>query len=82
MKTHSALQTLISVTLLLLGLTNLPDVEFDVVVTMGCGDECPIVRAKRREDWNIPDPKDLPPEEFRTVRDLIEKKVKALIDEL
>jgi len=63
------------------GLTNLPDVEFDVVVTMGCGDECPIVRAKRREDWNIPDPKDLPPEEFRTVRDLIEKKVKALLRE-
>jgi arsenate reductase len=63
------------------GLTNLPDVEFDVVVTMGCGDECPIVRAKRREDWNIPDPKDLQPEEFRAVRDLIEKKVKTLLRE-
>jgi len=63
-------------------LSDLPDAEFEVVVTMGCGDECPIVRAKRREDWNIPDPKDLPPEEFRAVRDLIEKKVKALIDEL
>jgi arsenate reductase len=64
------------------GLPKLPDVEFDVVVTMGCGDDCPVVRAKRREDWNIPDPKDLPPEEFRAVRDLIENKVKALIDEL
>ena len=30
---------------------------------MGCGDECPLVRAKRREDWDIPDPKELPPEE-------------------
>jgi protein-tyrosine-phosphatase len=64
------------------GLGELPDVEFDVVVTMGCGDECPVIRAQRREDWNIPDPKGLPAEEFRTVRDLIEKKVKTLIDDL
>ncbi len=64
------------------GLGELPEVEFDVVVTMGCGDECPVIRAKRREDWNIPDPKELPVEEFRAVRDLIEKKVKTLIDDL
>jgi len=57
-------------------------VEFDVVVTMGCGDECPVIRAKRREDWDIPDPKELPADEFRAVRDLIEKKVKTLIDDL
>src|SRR5437867_2353320 len=56
-------------------LSDLPDVEFDFVATMGCGDECPSVRAKRREEWNIPDPKDLPPEGFRAVRDLIENKV-------
>ncbi len=62
-------------------LSELPDNEFDFVATMGCGDECPFVRAKRREDWDIPDPKDLPPEEFRAVRDLIEAKVKASIDE-
>ncbi len=62
-------------------LTELPDIAFDFVATMGCGDECPFVRAKRREDWDIPDPKDLPPEQFRTVRDLIEAKVKASIDE-
>jgi protein-tyrosine-phosphatase len=37
------------------------------------------VRARRREDWNIPDPKELPAEEFRAVRDLIEEKVKALL---
>ena len=63
-------------------LANLPDVEFDVAVTMGCGDDCPLVRAKRREDWNIPDPRSLPPEEFRAIRDLVEKKVKALIEDL
>jgi arsenate reductase len=44
----------------------------DVAVTMGCGDECPLVRAGRREDWQIPDPRDMSPEEFRGVRDLIE----------
>ena len=60
-------------------LAEIPDIEFDFVATMGCGDECPFVRAKRREDWDIPDPKDLPPEEFRAVRDLIETKVKELL---
>ncbi len=64
------------------GPAELPEVEFDVLVTMGCGDECPVIRAKRREDWNIPDPKELPPQEFRAVRDLIEMKVKTLIDDL
>ena len=53
--------------------------EYDVAVTMGCGDACPNVRAKQREDWNIPDPKALPPDEFRKVRDLIERKVKTLL---
>jgi protein-tyrosine-phosphatase len=60
----------------------LPDVEFDVAVTMGCGDQCPLVRAKRRLDWDIPDPKNLPADQFRAVRDLIEGKVKALLEEL
>jgi arsenate reductase (thioredoxin) len=58
---------------------DLPEVDFDFVATMGCGDACPYVRAKRYEDWQIPDPKDLPPKEFRAVRDLIERKVKALL---
>ena len=53
--------------------------EVEVAVTMGCGDECPLVRAKRREDWRIPDPRDMTAEEFREVRDLIERKVKELI---
>jgi protein-tyrosine-phosphatase len=60
-------------------LKDIPDVEYDAAVTMGCGDECPLVRAKRREDWQIPDPKNLPPEEFAKVRDLIESKVKELL---
>jgi len=61
------------------GLQDLPDLEFDVVVTMGCGDACPSVRSPRREDWNIPDPRSLPPEEFRAVRDRIEAKVRELL---
>jgi protein-tyrosine-phosphatase len=51
----------------------------DVAVTMGCGDECPLVIAGRREDWKIPDPRDMTPEEFRGVRDLIGQKVRDLI---
>src|SRR5262249_3143077 len=58
------------------GLTELAGIEFDVAVTMGCGDECPYITAKQREDWTIPDPKELPPERFREIRDLIETKVK------
>ncbi len=53
--------------------------QVEVAVTMGCGDECPLVNAKRREEWQIPDPKDLPAEEYRRIRDLIEQKVKELL---
>jgi protein-tyrosine-phosphatase len=53
--------------------------EVEVAVTMGCGDECPLVRAKRREEWQIPDPKEMPPEQYREVRDLIERKVQELL---
>jgi protein-tyrosine-phosphatase len=63
-------------------LDEIPDVEYDFVATMGCGDECPLIKAKRHEDWNIPDPKDMPTGEFRTIRDLIERKVKTLISQL
>jgi protein-tyrosine-phosphatase len=55
---------------------------FDYVITMGCGEECPYVAAERREDWELPDPKDLPPEEFNRVRDEIEGRVKMLIAEI
>jgi protein-tyrosine-phosphatase len=60
-------------------LDDIPDVEYDAVVTMGCGDACPQVKAKRREDWQIPDPKHMPPEEFRQVRDLIRSKIAELL---
>ncbi len=63
-------------------LNEIPDVEYDFVATMGCGDECPFVRAKLREDWQIPDPKHLEPEEFRNVRDLIEQKVKEMLEKI
>jgi protein-tyrosine-phosphatase len=53
--------------------------EVAVAVTMGCGDYCPLVKADRREDWNIPDPKEMTDDGFREVRDLIERKVKELI---
>src|SRR5437764_1436715 len=46
-------------------LADLPEGEFEVAVTMGCGDACPLVPAKRREEWNLPDPKELPAEQFR-----------------
>lgn len=60
-------------------LGDVPDIEYDFVATMGCGDECPFVRAREREDWSIPDPKQMEPNEFRVVRDQIEAKVKAVI---
>jgi len=63
-------------------LTEIPEIEYDVAVTMGCGDECPMVRAKRREAWDIPDPKGMSAVEFRGVRDLIENKVMNLLSRL
>jgi arsenate reductase (thioredoxin) len=56
--------------------------DIDAAVTMGCGDACPLVKAKHRFDWQIPDPREMPPEEFRKVRDLIGEKVKVLLAEL
>jgi len=61
------------------GLDGFNGQEVEVAVTMGCGDECPLVHAKQRVDWQIPDPRDMTPEEFRGVRDLIETKVKQLV---
>jgi len=60
-------------------LDDIPDIEYDVVVTMGCGDKCPYVRAKKRIDWAIPDPKRMAPDEFREVRELIRSNVEDLI---
>jgi protein-tyrosine-phosphatase len=61
---------------------DLPNVEWDLVATMGCGDECPYVRAKRREDWEIPDPKNMDAGDFRKVRDEIGDRVHSLLDEI
>lgn len=61
------------------GLDEFNGQEVEVAITMGCGDECPFVVAKRREDWQIPDPRDMTSEQFRGVRDLIEAKVKRLL---
>lgn len=64
------------------GLDQFNGQDIDVAVTMGCGDACPLVLAKRREEWQIPDPKELPDDEFRRVRDLIERKVKEVLEEM
>jgi arsenate reductase len=56
--------------------------QADVVVTMGCGDECPYIPGKRYIDWNLTDPKGRPADEVRTVRDEIERQVRALVQEL
>ena len=53
--------------------------EYDAVVTMGCGDECPWVPAKRREDWALPDPRELDDDGYRAVRDEIAARVRALL---
>ena len=56
--------------------------NFDYVITMGCGDECPFIPAKHLEDWDIPDPKEMPLKDFLIVRDLIEAKVKMLLKKI
>jgi protein-tyrosine-phosphatase len=58
------------------------DGEFDAVVTMGCGDACPWVPAKRREDWALPDPRDMDDAGYRAVRDDISARVQALLASL
>lgn len=60
-------------------LDDIPDIEYDYVVTMGCGDACPHVRAKHRLDWQIPDPKNMDREAFAVVRDMIGNQVKGLL---
>ena len=52
---------------------------FDTVITMGCGDACPWMPAKKFIDWEIPDPKNMEPKEFNKVRDMIRDKVQELL---
>lgn len=58
------------------------DGEFDAVITMGCGDECPWIPAKLRQDWGLPDPKNMADEDYRAVRDEISLRVKTLLASL
>jgi arsenate reductase (thioredoxin) len=64
------------------GLEEISAIAWDAVVTMGCGDACPHVPARRRLDWDLPDPKTLPDEEFRRIRDEIRRRVGHLCREL
>jgi protein-tyrosine-phosphatase len=54
----------------------------DVVITMGCGDACPVYPGKRYLDWELDDPADRPIAEVRPIRDEIDRKVRALLEEL
>jgi len=56
--------------------------QADVVVTMGCGDECPYIPGKRYVDWDLPDPKGQPLGAVRATRDEVERRVQALVAEL
>ena len=55
---------------------------FDAVVTMGCGDACPWMPAKQFIDWQVPDPRNMDPKAFNELRDLIELKIKVLLETL
>ena len=64
------------------GLTEEAVREADVVITMGCGDACQVFPGKRYLDWELPDPAGLPVEAVRPIRDEIDRRVRALLDEL
>jgi len=63
-------------------LREIPPITFDYVVTMGCGDQCPYVHAKKREDWKIADPKHMEMRQFNEIRDSVKGKVIRLIEEV
>jgi protein-tyrosine-phosphatase len=54
----------------------------DVVVTMGCGDQCPVIPGKRYLDWDLPDPKGQAPDKVRVTRDEIDSRVRTLVADL
>ena len=56
--------------------------DADVVVTMGCGDACPVYPGKRYDDWDLPDPSGRPVGEIRPIRDEIDRRVRALLEQL
>jgi arsenate reductase len=54
----------------------------DVVITMGCGDACPVYPGKKYLDWELDDPANKPIDEVRPIRDEIDRRVRALLEEL
>lgn len=60
--------------------TKLLSIEMEYLISMGCEETCPAVSAKRIVDWEIPDPKGKSIDVFREFRDIIEHKVKALLE--
>ncbi len=64
------------------GLNDLPPVEMDYLITMGCEETCPAVPAKKIIEWQIPDPRGKPIDEIRRIRDMLEAKVKTLLEEV
>jgi arsenate reductase len=64
------------------GLHDLPPVEMDYLITMGCEETCPAVPARKVIEWQIPDPKGKPIDEIRRIRDTLEAKVKELLEEV
>ncbi len=63
-------------------LTNEMALDADVIVTMGCGDACPVYPAKRYEDWDLADPAGQDIDVVRTIRDQIEQRVRTLISQI
>ena len=63
-------------------LADIDGIEFDAVITMGCGDSCPWVLAKHREDWALPDPKHMDDADYRAVREQISARVQSLLEQL
>jgi arsenate reductase len=62
-------------------LNDLPPIEMDYLITMGCEEACPAVRAKKVIEWEIPNPKGKSLDAFRNIRDMIEEKVRTLLKE-
>lgn len=56
--------------------------ELNILITMGCGVKCPYIPCKMRKDWGLDDPDGQPIEFFRETRDIIEKKIKELIEKV
>ncbi len=63
-------------------LNDLPSIEMDYLVTMGCEETCPAISAKKIIEWEIPDPKGKSIEFYREIRDIIKDKVKTFLEEI